>query len=140
MNAEAVKIKEQDTPNSKETYREMSADSAQKSSQHDDDLHVPGLSNDNQHNDAPDWSVFSLKKFHPHLGLAQMALTVLGLLAGLAYAAMSLQAVDTASVTIAVFSFLSYGLIGLVGGYFSIWITGAAVALSPVILLASFFM
>jgi hypothetical protein len=53
---------------------------------------------------------------------------------------MSLQAVDTASVTIAVFSFLSYGLIGLVGGYFSIWITGAAVALSPVILLASFFM
>ncbi|MCS5597442.1 MAG: hypothetical protein VYC19_07475 [Pseudomonadota bacterium] len=128
MSVEAVKIKEQDTSNSKEL------------SQHDDDLHVPGLSNDNQHGSAPDWSVFSLKKFHPHLGLIQMALTVLGLLAGLAYAAMSLQAVDTASVTIAVFSFLSYGLIGLVGGYFSIWITGAAVALSPVILLASFFM
>ena len=42
-------------------------------------------------------------------------------------------------MTTAIFSYLAYGLIGLVGGYFSLWMLGAAVVISPILLLGSLF-
>lgn len=143
MSAEAAKIKEKTIKNktelsgaNRESFGRKQANPVPEKPK---DIKVPGLSNDNAHKDAPDWSVFSLNKFHPHLGLAQISLTALGLLAGLAFAFLATQTGGAVSMTTAIFSYLAYGLIGLVGGYFSLWMLGAAVVISPLLLLGSFF-
>lgn len=109
--------------------------------QPESEIAVPALSNDNAgHHLTPDWSIFSADKLHPIAGKAQIMLSVIGLVLGLVYAFVSLSAlVMPATLTMSVFSYLTYGLIGVVGGYFSIWIIGGAILLSPVLLITAFF-
>ena len=89
MSAEAAKIKEKTIQNKTElsgaARESFGRKQANPVAEEPKDIKVPGLSNDNAHKDTPDWSVFSLNKFHPHLGLAQISLTALGLFAGLAF-------------------------------------------------------
>ncbi len=109
---------------------------------HESEVAVPALSNDNAgHHLTPDWSIFSANKLHPIAGKAQIILSVIGLAFGMLYALSSLGGlVIPASLTMAVFSYLTYGLIGVVCGYFAIWILGGAILLSPVLLIAALFM
>lgn len=101
------------------------------------EITVPGLSNDNDHHKAaPDWSIFSIGKFHKTLGKVQLVLSFMGLLVGLYFAFSSTSTAAPVSLTTIVFSYLNYGLIGAVSGYFSLWIIGAAVIVSPVALLS----
>ena len=101
------------------------------------DVSVPNLSNDNlDDHGIPDWGVFSLSKFHPILGGIQKGLTVFGLLAGMFYAFMSIGA-EVVSVSTVIFTYLAYGLIGTVGGYFALWLGATALVISPIVVLGS---
>lgn len=137
MNAQSATVRKQPYP--KSFGKKPVQDSPQDTQ--DSQIAVPGLSNDNADDYlAPDWSIFSADKLHPLAGKAQIVMTVLGLALGLAYAFVSLGATGVGdTLVMSIFSYLTYGLVGTVGGYFGVWIIGGAVILSPVLLIAALF-
>tara|TARA_R110002124_G_scaffold287216_1_gene471356 strand:+ start:41904 stop:42401 length:498 start_codon:yes stop_codon:yes gene_type:complete len=94
------------------------------------------LANDNGHK-APDWGLFNTAHIHPSLNKVQKIATMLGLALGLVYAALVVAAAPAVSVPFMIYSYLTYGLVGTIIGYFSLWLMGAAVIVSPILLIAA---
>jgi hypothetical protein len=99
-------------------------------------VNIGGIANDNAHK-TPDWGLFNTAHIHPALSRVQKITTIVGLILGFVYAAIMIAGTPAVTAPFVIYSYLTYGLVGTVGGYFALWLIGAAVIVSPILLIAS---
>jgi hypothetical protein len=130
--SQTIKLKNQSIKH-QELFKSYKADLLKKV---DLRVNIGGLANDNAQK-TPDWSLFNTAHIHPSLNKIQKITTIMGLVLGFIYAALMITAAPVVTAPFVIYSYLAYGLVGTIAGYFSLWLIGGAIILSPIFLLVS---
>jgi hypothetical protein len=128
----SIKLKNQSTKH-QELFKSYKADLLKKV---DLRVNIGGLANDNAQK-TPDWGLFNTAHIHPALNKVQKITTIMGLVLGFIYAAIMITAAPIVTAPFVIYSYLTYGLVGTIAGYFSLWLIGGAIILSPILLIVS---